>query len=77
MIDGRTWTDDNGFHLVAEPLFPADDTVMVSVYDRSGDGPSVRLSPTQVRELIADLTARVDLISRPAPHGTNWDGEPF
>ena len=76
-ITGRTWPTDHGHSLVVEPTDATDKSVTVSVYDKTGDGPGARLNPTQLRALITDLTARVELITRPAQHGTNWDGEPF
>lgn len=76
-IEGRTWTTSLGItSFIAEPTEPSDTEIMLSIY-LDGDGASVLLTPEQVRSLIADLAARVELITRPALHGTNWDGEPF
>lgn len=76
-LPGRTWPTEQGTYLVLDPTSPTDDTVMVSVYDRTGDGPSACLTATQLRAAITDLTARLNLISQPAQHGTNWDGGEF
>lgn len=72
ILDAHSWagrpSDHGRTHLVIEATTPGDTALMISVY-RDGDGPSVVLDATQLREIAADLTARADLIER--DHASN------
>lgn len=78
-VPAHTWTgvDPKRHALVIEDTNPTDTDLNLWIADETGDGPGVLLTVEQTRELITDLIARVDLIARPALHGTNWDGEAF